>query len=355
MPSPRPSEARYFYLVDKNSAYTEPVAIVKDDLHETSGVLKVQVAGKEDMFHLSPVPPAVPLPALPTTTFKALTDESDERNDGTKSPYLLKSAQPIAIRPGIHHMSSSSSLLIRPDSDIVCRSLPRGSQDIIMGSCSSSPVISSIHPAVRERRSDSVSSSFSLAQESALGLRIAGSRRTSLGSQGDSNDREEHQKRVVQLRDVLDTPFYTGPDADYGLKDKAATDLPHIPSRRHSPVSPALPSATPVYASSAAMHSPTQPTTPQQSRPTPLSRASDAAAASEKARIQHHSSATSPSSLATSNLHAVREKDAAHQTYQSSRPSYSRLQSSESIRLKTSPVVASGITRGFRVQEAQRV
>ncbi|OCH90199.1 hypothetical protein OBBRIDRAFT_618718 [Obba rivulosa] len=341
MLSPRPSETRYFYLVDKHSSRAEPLAIVKDDLHETNGVLKVQVAGKEDMFHLSPVPASVPLPALPTTTFKALTDEMDEMDDSASmSPYLLKSVQPIAIQPSIHRMPSSASLLSRPDGDILSRSLARGAQDIVMGSCSSSPAFPAMRPMVRERRSDSVSSASSSAQyssaQNALGLRTSGSRRTSLGEQTDSPDLDDNQKRVAQLHSVL------------------ALDSLSIPSGKRSPVS----SAASVYA--AITTSPTQPSTPQQSRPTPLSRASDAAAASEKARAQQYS-ATSPSSLAASQLYLIRDKDVAlQQAHHGARPTYTRMQSSDStrsdsIRLKNPPVAHSGLTRSLRAQEVQRV
>ncbi|EMD36450.1 hypothetical protein CERSUDRAFT_84613 [Gelatoporia subvermispora B] len=348
--SSRPSETRYFYLVDKHSSNAEPLAIVKDDLHETRGVLKVQVTGKDDLFHLSPVPPSVSLPSLPTTTFKALTDDSDELDDGPRaSPYLLKTIKPIDCKPSIHRMSSSSSVLMRPD-DSISRSIPR-TQDIIMGSCSSSPVISSMHPAGRERRSDSISSASGYAHDLGLGLRIPGTRRTSLNSEKGDYDRDENMIRVAQLYDVLGAPQSTV-EAALVTKERPNVESPPTPSGKRSPVS----SAASIY--SAATTSPTQPSTPQPTRPTALSRASDAAAASEKARAQQYS-ANSPSSLAAPQLYAVREKDTTHQAFHLARPPYPRMQSSDStrsdnIKLKSSPVVHSGIARGFRAQEAQR-
>ncbi|KAH9950759.1 hypothetical protein B0H21DRAFT_686080 [Amylocystis lapponica] len=210
----RPGEARYYYLMDPNSSNAEPMAIVKEDPADSTNILKVQIGGKDDMFHLSPVPMTLPIPALPSATFRALTDDVDDRDDDMKSnnPYLLRSIQPIPIKSSLQRMPSTSSLLSRHDSDISSRSLPRGSSDVQMASCSSSPNTSASQYPHRDRSGDLLSSAVGLTQESALGLRLNGSRRSSQGAPTDSHEQaEQHERWRAQLRDLLDDPKPTPP------------------------------------------------------------------------------------------------------------------------------------------------
>lgn len=244
---PRAAEARYFYL-KTTSSHHEPVIVVKGDGLDTLESVKVQITGKDDAFRLSPVPPTLAIPALPTA-FRPLTDDVDDR-DIDEVPARrqcdnssLRAPQPIPIKSSIQRMASNASLLSRHD-DPMGRSIPHGSVDVHMASCSSSPSVTTMHAAARDRLKDGISGSPAVVSESALGLRSAGSRRPSIGSQTSSFDQEEQGLRWrAQLRELLNdpSPSPARPEAR-DLKQSLTFDSPSCaPEMTPAPVIPPLP------------------------------------------------------------------------------------------------------------------
>ncbi|KAI0929400.1 hypothetical protein AcW1_009912 [Taiwanofungus camphoratus] len=378
-PVPRSAESRQIYAAERVSLTADSMAIVKDDSLDSLNGLKMQTTGKEDMFHLSPIPPTLPIPALPSSTFRPLTDDMDDRDDdddnksqksGT-NPYLLRTIQPIPIKSNLHRMPSNSSLLSRYDADVSWRSVPRGSLDVHMASCSSSPNISIISPSTCGH-GDVLSSSVRSSHEGALGLRMDDFRRTSAGSHSDSCDpevEEQRQRLRVQLRDLLDDPsLKTRRHFDSGseiLKEPSAPQSTPAP-RNPSPVSPST--AASVSASASAVLAPPLPGCTQHQplqRSNTISRASTAALAAERARASAMHPATSATSQ-TSAPRAAATKDyelmlpppppPPSQPHSQTRPQYSRRQSIDSLKSKSATATASGLTRSlWAMQEAQRV
>lgn len=340
---PRAAEARYFYL-KTTSSHHEPVIVVKGDGLDTLESVKVQITGKDDAFRLSPVPPTLAIPALPTA-FRPLTDDVDDR-DIDEVPARrqcdnssLRAPQPIPIKSSIQRMASNASLLSRHD-DPMGRSIPHGSVDVHMASCSSSPSVTTMHAAARDRLKDGISGSPAVVSESALGLRSAGSRRPSIGSQTSSFDQEEQGLRWrAQLRELLNdpSPSPARPEAR-DLKQSLTFDSPSCaPEMTPAPVIPPLPTST----ASACL-----------ARSSTISRASTAAMAAERARAaaMNNGSPTSPSTPSSKNRDAAQPLSPGSQPPYS-RPAYTRMESSESLRSKTSATTTSGLTWSLRMHE----
>jgi len=345
---PRSVEPRYYYLVDKSSSKTEPMVIVKDDSLDSVNALKIQIAGKEDMFRLSPVPPTLPIPPL-ADAFPALTDDAEDRDDedgpvdkSGNNPYLLRSIQPIPIKSSLQRMPSSVSLLSRFD-DPMSRSLPRSSLDVHMASCSSSPNVSMLHPVTREWQSDGISGSLNGSQEGGLGPHIANSRRPSVSPHGERRDQEgQHERWRAQLRDLLDDP--SSPSPIRGADSKESGSRAVSDSTARCSVSDSM---------SSTITSSLTSSKPCLQRSNTISRASTAAMAAERARASAmNASPTSPYAASTKDRDMLPPSQSP--MHLQSRPPYSRTMSTESLRGKTSTTTASGLTRSLWVQE-QRV
>ncbi|CCL99508.1 uncharacterized protein FIBRA_01526 [Fibroporia radiculosa] len=349
---PRSIEPRYYYVVDKNSSQSEPMVILKDDSTDSLNALKIQVAGKEEMFRLSPVPSTLTIPVFPSATFRASLDDMDDKDsDGhvqkeSNNPYLRRSIQPIPIKPSLNRMASNTSLLSRFE-EPMSRSVPRGSLDVHMASCSSSPSVLTLQAAARERQNDILSDSLSGMQENVLGLRIPGSRRPSVSSQADPRDPEEQRGRwVAQLREILNDPV---PSPSLGKLAEAKESGPSVPAFDSASVCPATP--TPVI--------PPPPPPPSQGTPNShlmrsntISRASEAAYAAERARASAVNN-TSPTSPAAARDHESMPPPSHGAFYMQERPPHFRTASTESLKSKVSTTTASNLTRSLWA--AQRV
>lgn len=179
-----------------------------------------------------------------------------------------------------------------------------------------------------------------LVSESALGLRSAGSRRPSIGSQTSSFDQEEQGLRWrAQLRELLNdpSPSPARPEAR-DLKQSLTFDSPSCaPEMTPAPVIPPLPTST----ASACL-----------ARSSTISRASTAAMAAERARAaaMNNGSPTSPSTPSSKNRDAAQPLSPGSQPPYS-RPAYTRMESSESLRSKTSATTTSGLTWSLRMHE----
>lgn len=341
------------------------VTFSKDDFLESAVNGKVAVS-KDGMFRLSPIPASQPIPALSSLRdFRPLTDDMDDREEehdvgykkNSMDPYMIRSIDPIPIKPSIYRMPSNSSLLDRPEMDIISRSMPRSSLDVHMASCSSSPNVSNLH------RHTSMKAAYPWAERERP-------RRTSAESQGENRDNEEQRNRwLAQLHDLLDSPkpacvhgsrrnIPVEPEVskhdidDDSLSKPGSLAIPRNPS----PVSPASSSLV----SATSMHPP-----PLPGAPTPICRASTAAA--ERERLLAASKippstihATSPTSV--SHATAVRDRDrteAHHPTpsqapYSQSRPTQSRRQSTDGAKGKLAASTASNLTRSlWAMQETQ--
>lgn len=200
---------------------------------------------REDRFQLSPIPATATLPVsdLPNRqNFRPLTaEESDVEEFKSKrtSPYLLRSIDPIPIRPGFQRMSSSSSITMSSRSGYeggVPRSLPRSSVDVHMTSCSSSPK-STFQYSPKDR--DEL---MGATHDTGHGL----TRRATVSTY--AREREEHQERIRKLSDVLDRPSHS---TDMPPPPPRSCEKPQPPSsvspgssapatRNSSPVSPLL-------------------------------------------------------------------------------------------------------------------
>lgn len=382
------------------------------DATPTPSPVRSRTSSNEDKFRLSPIPATIPIPAISshTQTFKALTEDSDTEDLRSRNPYLTRSIQAISIRPTVPRTPSSSSIITRNalnDMDTT-RSLPRGSVDIQMGSCSSSPAVSNFqYGGPRERRNDNASP-VAMITDSPLIQRPSGTRRGSLGPHRDVVHDQEAQLR--ELREILEhapPPTTMGPPSppraqpqsrrfDPIIEDarRRSADSSTTGTRNTSPVrhpasanptttgrstSPSTPSANPSQQQSANyLQHPRQPA---------VSRASTAAAIqAEQQRARANSLKEQSTTPALSHVTPTRERDRDREAYQSPQPQqqvqqqfqqqqmkgdtlgyqhpqfkppYPRRQSTDSVRgtrPNGPPSAASNLSRTlWSMQEAQRV
>ncbi|OBZ78379.1 hypothetical protein A0H81_01986 [Grifola frondosa] len=310
-PSPKATEGRYIYFLDQSNP--EPMVVDASDSFNA-----VKVAGKTDMFRLSPIPPTIPELPSSLTQFQPLTDDHDEHDDDSgkcarSSPYTPRNIQPIPIRSTVRREPSSCSLLSRYDTDVVSHSLPRG-YDIHMASCSSSPTVSTI----RDRNGDFVSSSLGRGPEGIPGLRSTGARRT-------PDCREQEEQRRAQLRDVLQHPT---PSATNSPRRNTVSETDSV--RRNIPIPPtSAPRAPSPSSSSSVSGSPPHNTA--------ISHASTAAKAAERARVQSNFSPSVASPAYVSHITATRDNMTPPQIYAQPRPENLRRLSTDSMKGKSAP------------------
>ncbi|KAJ3554004.1 hypothetical protein NM688_g3327 [Phlebia brevispora] len=281
LPTPRTVDAPFLFSPERDL----PVPVPMDDDEVLVARPKTAERTKEDRFQLSPIPATATLPVsdLPNRqNFRPLTaEESDVEDFKSKrtSPYLLRSIDPIPIRPGLQRMSSSSSVTSRSgyrDDGGVPRSLPRSSVDVHMASCSSSPN-AAFQYSPRER-DEPMSGSIGAALDSSRGL----TRRATVSSY--AREHEEQQERARKLSDVLDR---------YDAAAAGPQTPPRATEKREHPVSPG---------SALSYSRPGQETG---------SRASTAALQAERARamsLKDSSTHTSPSPVSPS---ATKDRDIA--------------------------------------------
>ena len=372
-PTPtRPTEPRRLYSLDSNPLGSEYIAFAKTDFVESATTARAAVS-KDGIFRLSPIPASLPIPALPSSKdFRPLTDEMDDEEEECEDSnkknsidaYMIRSIDPIPIKPSIYRMPSNASLLDRPEMDIVSRSVPRSSLDVHMASCSSSPNVSNLY---RHATRDSIRAPVigSLSSHELHGPRfdLEKPRRTSAGSQGENRDEEQRNRWVAQLYDLLDSPKPISHDAKRSVPTESEATKPedelNIPSRSGSPIIPRKPSpvspAPSSIISATSMHPPV-------GAPTSISRASTAAA--ERERLLAASKFSSPisSSASVSHTTAVRDRDREipHPTpsqapYTQSRPAQSRRQSMDGVKGKVATSTASNLTRSlWAMQDPQQ-
>ena len=319
---------------------------------------------EEYSFKLSPIPPTATLPVsnLPNRqNFRPLTAEDTDVEDFQSkrtNPYLLRSIDPIPIRPGVHRMNSSSSIMTRSGYD-AARSLPRASADVHMASCSSSP-IAAYQPPSRDR--DRVDEPMT---HDTIRTRARGATMSSY-----TREHEEQQERVRKLSDVLDRPSAPVPPPP------PPPPMPpqFLKERRESQRSPD--SSAPGTRTTSPVSPPGTIQSPLLQRPshTTGSRASEAALQAERTRAVPHketpsarSTPVGPPAPPPTSPYRDRERDypaqyPVHpqqyhppqypaQQYQPRRPS------TGSIRVKqtSAPAAASNLTRSlWGMQEPQR-
>lgn len=364
--------------------------MVKDET-PTPSPARSRTSSNEDKFHLSPVPSTIPIPAISahTQTFKPLTEDSDTEDLRPRNPYLTRSIQPINIRPTVPRMLSNSSIMSRNNDMDAARSLPRGSVDIQMGSCSSSPVVSNFQYGPRERRSDSASPG-AMITDSPLIQRPSPIRRGSLGPAREVHDQEA---QLRELREILEhrppsnmfpPPLPQSRRCEPIIEDirRRSADSSKSGTRNTSPVRhipPPTTAASTRSASPTALNSQISVYLPHQIAQRPaVSRASTAAAIQaeqQRARAnslkeQSLSQAVVPHASATRDRERERDPyqsqqmkvDAPTYQYPQFKPPYQRRQSTDGVR-GTRPTAgvppataASNLTRTlWSMQDAQRV
>ncbi|GBE84437.1 predicted protein [Sparassis crispa] len=361
----RTVDARYLFE-DRDHPNKEFMTIATDDVPDATSILKSHQVAGDDGFRLSPIPPDLPLPSLPSGIFPALTEESDD-DDGASKALLQRSGNPhsrrsipvIPIASNIHRMHSNSSLLSSHDMDPVSRSLPRALMDVHMVNFSSSPNVQGYPYTSRERFGDMISSSLG-AHEGGLGLRIAGMGRPSDGPEPDDQDKQRERLRA-ELRRVLEDPppttivrRNTVSEPEHVRRTSATASS--VFTRNPSPDSTSPPSSC---ASAVAVPSSSGAPLPvSTAQHQPVSRASTAAMAAERARA----SAASSTSTSPTSAMASRERDVTQpqpQSYSQTRPSNPRRVSTDGTKAKTlttTTATASNLTRTiWAMQEAQRI
>ncbi|TFY52377.1 hypothetical protein EVJ58_g10051, partial [Rhodofomes roseus] len=103
-----------------------------DERPEPTNSLKIDMGGRENIFHVSPVAQTQPIPPLTSETFRALSDDiPDSEDEGVRN----RSAKAIPIKNGLHRAGSSR---LRYE-DPMARSLPRSLIDVHMAGCSNVP------------------------------------------------------------------------------------------------------------------------------------------------------------------------------------------------------------------------
>ncbi|KZT03702.1 uncharacterized protein LAESUDRAFT_761794 [Laetiporus sulphureus 93-53] len=334
---PRLLETRYFYAADRNISSLELLPDADERQKDSTNMIKVQVGNKEDVFRLSPVPPTLPIPSLPTPVFPPLKERSDDQNDDKDKAgermmtgsYVFGSTPPIPMKHSIHRAPSSSSLLSRLD-DPMSQSLTRSILDVHMGSCSCSPSSSILNVSMRERQEPVIS-------------RPLDAHRPSVGSMVNSREQEERRERAcAQLRDLLNDP---SPSSDRAIDSSLAKQ---DSSEVENPTS-----TVKSLSRSSTLH-----------RPSTVQWASEAAKAAQRARSSSTSTNASPTapqaaSQPSSQMPLPRDRDILPPSQSSSqplRPSQSRKISTESFKTGASHAAASGLTRSlWATQEPTRV
>ncbi|PCH38934.1 hypothetical protein WOLCODRAFT_141007 [Wolfiporia cocos MD-104 SS10] len=356
---PRPIESRF--LFKERSIDLMDLSQSRDDPFDSPPIKN----SKGDVFRISPVPPTLAISPLLPNAFRSLSgyasDEDDERRSQSSSgsSYLR---QPIPIEPKMTRRPSNASLLSRYD-DPMSQSLPRGTPDVHMESCSSSPSVSGIRFSNRERHGDVIPYPTRLAQQES---------RTSAASVLDRisapfrplTQEDEHARSRAQLRELLDDP----PIA-HRVRAISPSESGLEPSSTHHCQSTA-PSMT---QTSNPSPSPPPPVVPPPVMPPPqssmqrmgtISRASEAAKAAERARAKKSSMTQTPPSpsaaskerdIMSSSSPAYYQPPAVRATTSAShdqaKPMYPRQPSTGSPTAK-----ASGLTQTFRaMREVQGV
>lgn len=338
------------------------MAIVEDDeTDEKPSELE------DDRFQLSPIPTTATLPVsnLPNRqTFRALTAEDSDIEDlkaKRANAFMRRSIDPIQIRPSLHRMNSNNS--VRDQDVTMARSIPRGSVDVHMASCSSSPN-TSFQYTPRERGDDPTSSSPLTARSSARRPSVSSS-----SSQAREQEELQERLRAQQLRELLELPHLTQMDA---------TNESYRPSKSHSPESSGQVSrnSSPVsHSSGSAMGPPSHPIQNTLLQRPALSRASTAAAMQaerERARSLTSKESSTPSAASQATAAAAardRDRDREREIHTPTHPQLApqaslyqpRRSSIGSMRGRSTtsptgpPAVPSALTRGFweRGQQAQ--
>ncbi len=403
LPQP-PRTIDAFWLSSERFPSNADVTSIVKDTTPTPSPVRSRTSSNEDKFRLSPVPATIPIPAISshTQTFKALTEDSDTEDLRYRNPYLTRSIQAIPVRPPVPRTPSNSSIITRNgmnDMD-TARSLPRGSVDVQMGSCSSSPSVSNFqYGGPRERRNDNASP-VAMITDSPLIQRPSGTRRGSLGPHRDVVHDQEAQLR--ELREILEhrTPTTMGPPSPpHAAPQSRRYDAIETPRRRSansstsgtrntSPVRQ-NPSTNTTGTTTVRSISPPAPSTNftqqqhgghlQPQRQLAVSRASTAAAIQAE---QQRARANSLKEQSLTHVTPTRERDRDRDLYQSQqlqqqsqqmkgdtpgyqhpqfKPPYARRQSADSVRgtrPSGPPPAASNLARtlwSIQVQEAQRV
>ncbi|KAI0685364.1 hypothetical protein BC835DRAFT_526699 [Cytidiella melzeri] len=337
-----------------NERSPEPMAVEEDETTDATA------SPEQEPFVLSPIPPLASLPISKHPNrqiFRALTAEESDVEDLKSmrtNPYLLRSIDPIAIKPPVHRMNSSSSLLSRHDSDSTLpRSIPRSSVDIHMASCSSSPNT----PQYLSRDRDDPMNASEVSRPKKLSGDRNKASATSCTGQGDAEMQQDRWR--AQLHHILETPQMSKLDAN----------MLRSPMRQHTSPQPSAPitrttsptSSASSSASSAASSSSSQPIQNSGLLRPPLSRASTAAMQAERERARTTSLKETPTPSNT--YSAAKDRDIHYQSQASAMapppmPSqyYPRRSSVSSTRGKPmGPPQPSGLSRNmWAMQDPQR-
>ncbi|KAI0087193.1 hypothetical protein BDY19DRAFT_307190 [Irpex rosettiformis] len=348
----RPSEARSTPSVERAP---EPMAVV-----EENDTPDLPPSPEQEPFVLSPIPPLASLPLSKNPhrqIFRPLTAEESDVEDLKSmkpNPYLLRSIDPISIKPSVHRMNSNSSLLSRNDPESAfSRSIPRSSVDVHMASCSSSP---NTPQHISRERDDPM-----IFNDGSRPRRLSGDRNkasTTFNSQPCDTE-TQHDRWRAQLHDILETPqlskldsLLRSPESPAGRR--RVSPEPSAPvTRTTSPTSSASSSASSQHIQSSGLLRP------------PLSRASTAAMQAER-ELRARSNSLKETSTSSTSSSALRDRD----TYSYSQPPapqpsstpnnyYPRRGSigNSSMRARpTAPTQPSGLTRSmWGMQDPPRV
>lgn len=401
-PLPQPPRSIDAFWLSSERFPTNPsdaMALSRDNT-PTPSPARSRTSSNEDKFRLSPIPATIAITSLSshTQTFKPLTEDSDTEELRSRNPYLLRSVQPITIRQMAPRTLSNPSLISR--NNIVdlesARSTPRASVDVQMGSCSSSPSVSSFQYGLRDRRNDNPSP-VGMITDSPLVQRPASTRRGSLGPQREVQDQEA---QLRELRELLADRTPMGPplppqsrrfESISEESRRRSADSSKSGTRNTSPVRSLLPSTVSnTRSTSPVTPTPTSQTTGYMQHQTPqrqpvVSRASTAAAIQMEQQRARANSLKEQSTTPTPVPHVTPTRDRDREnSYQSpqmqqqqqqaqqmkvdsavgyhhspSKPSYPRRQSTDSIR-STRPGVtpappASNLGRTLWSMQEQRL
>jgi hypothetical protein len=209
--APRSFDVRHFYGPENrmDTSGTDGQFIKADKV----GDAQLRPQGKDDMFHLSPLPANIPsLPSAILGGFSALAEDDDDvkkvNNKQWNDQRVIShdvpnrpTVEPIPIPTNPHapRVSSGLAMTIPKTLDLMgsdVSRLPPKAQDVTMGSCSTSPTAD--HPS-RDRHTPSQAKEPK-ARETSLGRQYLYNEERRARDPGD-------QRRRFQLHDLLDSPM----------------------------------------------------------------------------------------------------------------------------------------------------
>lgn len=227
--APRSVDMRYFYSSDNRMDTSgADEQLIKADAHNEAQLRKL---GKDDMFHLSPLPTNIPPLSSTILGFSALVEDDDDLKKMNDKPFIdqrvvaydipnRSAVEPIPIPTNPHapRVSSGLAMSVPKTFDPVASTLsrlPPRAQDVTMGNCSTSPPADHVS---RDRHTPSQTTEPK-ARETSLGRQYIFNEERRARDGVDQRDR-----RRVQLHDLLDSPMSSSLPTNSQLQSILSSD-----------------------------------------------------------------------------------------------------------------------------------